>query len=96
MGVWWTNYQGLRCRTEAPLPETHKLFCRSAAVSGRPHRTEAPELTEAGLCFTVNVRTVQCESRKHGMSWMGAAEDGRAPTQELLCIWSILFDEGNY
>src|ERR1051325_5712506 len=36
-------------RSEAPRPETRKLFCRSASVLGRPRPTEATGLMHATL-----------------------------------------------
>ena len=58
-------------RTEAP-EDTRKLFCRSAAVPGRPRPREpfTCSVTMSGFCST------------------GATGDGRAPTEELSCIRS--------
>src|SRR5689334_10063010 len=68
-------------RTEAPSPNTRQLFCRSAAVLGRPRRTEPP---------SPNTRQLFCRSALvYLVTWScttGAAEDGRAPTEELSCV----------
>jgi len=51
-------------RTEAASPNTRKLFCRSAAVLGRPHRSEV-----------LNWKPSNAEAQLTTL--MGAAEDGR-------------------
>jgi hypothetical protein len=62
-------------RTEAPNWDAHNLFRRSAVVLGRPHPREASCLDTGGMCVDV---WCFCS--------MGAAEDGRAPTEEVACI----------
>src|SRR6476659_2671759 len=73
-----TSSVGARPSSAAPVeqkpqtPNTRTLFCRSAAVLGRPRRSEAP---------TPNIRT-----HLPGYCSKGASEDGRAPTEELSCV----------
>src|SRR6185295_7657779 len=61
----------------ASIPNTRALFSRSAAVLGRPRRTEASNPFSYGRCSVCNPPWY-CS--------MGAAEDGRAPTEERSCV----------
>src|ERR1051325_12134413 len=67
-----------RRRTEVLIINTRELFCRSAAVLGRPRRIQA--LAIQRLAHLPQYRVTA------GFYSTGAAEDGRAPTEELSCV----------
>ena len=73
-------------RSEAPRPETRKLFCRSASVLGRPSRTEPTGLMHATL-FTGDAlrQIVRVYSR------VGSVRRGRPRTVPLFLHSEAIF-----
>jgi len=67
-------------RTEAVTPNTRKLFSRSAAVLGRPRRTVPWQIE------TEQRQLTMLQSGNRDECLKGAAEDGRAPTEERSCV----------
>ena len=62
-------------RTEITIPNTRTLFSRSAAVLGRPRRTRVS-------AYLLKRHPIDLP----GYCSTGAAEDGRAQTEELSCV----------
>ena len=74
------------------------LFCRSAAVLGRPRSTEARitwKLRRVAHSQIFDSKRASV-SYAHGCRRTGAAEDGRAPTEEHSCVrgLGLLIDGG--
>src|ERR1044072_322137 len=62
-------------RTEASSINTQKLFCRSAAVLGRPHRKEPLTCSSASVCDLTKSVRVFCQD--------GSVRQGRPRTAAL-------------